>query len=244
MLISNLSTYSNRSLSFKSSKNKNSAAKSSATDAFVKAKSTPSHTKAYYVAQVLPKVRVEQRQLDEIFSDDAFAKKVLDRDWYNQWKIAMSQKAPLPTTGFCYPAAEFFYYFVDHNTQPMLLKSDDIITDPKTGKSRGETHYFLMKEDTLKTADANFAEYKVGNNIIYDPTRSQFGKDIPEYNGAKKTGFLTEFPSKKACQIAEKLGIISKDLAKTMPKIFRDKKYLNLSFEDKLALLKSVVKKH
>lgn len=59
---------------------------------------------------------------------------------------------------------------------------------------------------------------------------------------AKKFGFLTEFPSKKACKIAEKLGIISKDLAQKIPKIFRDKKYLNVSFEEKLALLKKEVK--
>ena len=184
--------------------------------------------KSFQVAQILPKMKsVNQQQLDEIFADEKFAKKVLDNDWYCEWQKAMKLKKPLPTTGFCYPAAEFFYHFVDCDTQPMTIRYTEKVINNKTGKKRNQTHYFLLKE----------------NGIIYDPTKSQYGKETPKYKNATKFGFLTEFPSKKACAIAVKLKVITEDIAKKIPEIFRGKRFLNLAFEKKLKLLDNLFKK-
>ena len=98
----NINSYNNI-VSFGSSKRKSEVAnKSSAetvSDVFVKNKSPQSQNKAYRIAEVLPKVKVTQNELDAIFSEGSFAKEVLDRDWFNQWKIAMIQKTILPSTG-------------------------------------------------------------------------------------------------------------------------------------------------
>lgn len=181
--------------------------------------------KSSQVAQILPKMVISQEKLNEIFSDENLAKQVLDKDWFFEWKKAMQKNPSLCSTGFCYPAVEFMYHFVDCDVQPMIIKYGEKITDPSGKKSRKQTHYFLKKN----------------NGFIYDPTVAQFEGEIPEYERGVKFGFLTEFPSQKACSIALKLGLISEDFAKKIPIIFRDKKYKNLLFEEKIELVKNLL---
>ena len=52
----------------------------------------------------------------------------------------------------------------------------------------------------------------------------------------QKNLFFTEFPSRKACNIAVQLGVISKDLANKISR--RGKEYRSLSFKYKLRLLR------
>jgi len=193
--------------------------------------------KAHEVAKILPKaVDIRQEQLDKIFSDEKFAKQVLDRDWFEEWK-----KSGIPTTGFCYPAAEFWYFFVDSTAKPKRIDYKNAkVIDPKTGKERNETHWFLLKEPDGRQVDSRKAEYKWNGKIIYDPSRSQFKGESPGYENAINTGFMTEFPSHKACAIACRLGIISEEQAKSIPQIFRGAKNKDLTFEKKLGKLKNL----
>lgn len=100
-----------------------------------------------------------------------------------------------PTLGYCYAVTEFIHYFVDSNTQPFCLSFDD-----------GSTHWFLKKAN--------------GNKI--DFTRDQFTQKPLEYNKAKPKGFLTDFPSKRACEIAVRFGIISREAANAIPLFQRE----------------------
>lgn len=181
--------------------------------------------KSHQVANILPKCSVTQEQLNEIFSDEKLAQKILDKDWLYAWRDAIKKDKSLCSTGYCYPATEFYYYFVNCNTQPMIIKCNDNIINPDTGRTRKQTHYFLKGSD----------------GRIYDPTKAQYGEEVIEYKKAMKFGFLTEFPSKRACAIAVKLGVISEDFAQEMPEIFRGKKYQKISFDEKLTLLKKAL---
>lgn len=194
--------------------------------------------KTYEVAKILPKAEnITQNQLDKIFRDEKFAEKFLDDDWLEIWK-----KSGIPTTGFCYPATEFWYHFIDPESKPMRIDYPDIIIDPKTGKERHETHWFLVKEHDGRQVDSKKAEYEWNKKLIYDPSRTQFIDEQPGYENAIGSGLMTEFPSRKACGIASRLGIISEEQAKSISQLFRCAKYKNLTFEEKLGKLKSLFK--
>lgn len=192
------------------------------------------------IAKILPKAPwVTQANLDKILSRQDIANKLFekksDKDWYQRWKASN-----VPTTGNCYAAAEFWYFFVDPESKPMRINYKEQITNPETGKTRSETHYFLLKEIDEKPADPNKARYKWRDKIVIDPSRSQYTAigEEPDYSQGKGMGFLTEFPSRKACIIAEALGIITPDLYKKMTAIFRGQEHKNLSFTQKMNLLK------
>lgn len=222
--------------------NKNSFIKS--TNLSFSRKESCKINKAKQVAGVLPKAGwVTQNHLDEILSRNDVAERLFkkreDKDWHERWK-----KSDTPTTGNCYAAAEFWYFFVDPESKPMRIDYEEQIKNPVTGKTRSETHYFLLKENGQKPPDPQKAEYRWRDKIVIDPSRSQYTAlgEEPDYSQGKGMGFLTEFPSRKACIIAEELGIIPPDFYKKMTTIFRGQNYKSLSFEQKKQNLQRLVK--
>jgi len=97
-----------------------------------------------------------------------------------------------PTKGYCYAVTEFIHYFVNPNTRPYCISYDN-----------GTTHWFLKNTD----------------NEIIDFTSEQFKGQTPEYDKARPNGFLTDYPSKRACEIAVRLGIISREAANEISKV-------------------------
>lgn len=205
--------------------------------------------KACQVAQILPKGRgLTQADLDKVYAREDVARIVQDKDWYQAWHDTVYPKQPgqkpgPASTGYCYPGAEFWYFFVDPDTKLHRISYDSTITNPQTGEARKRTHYFLTKETAPPhPPDPDKCEYKDNGRFLYDVTRSQY-KKVPPYNQGVGAGFLTEFPSKKACTIAVALGLISPELADAIPRIFRSRETRHLPFEAKLALLKTAVEK-
>lgn len=98
----------------------------------------------------------------------------------------------IPTVGYCYIVTEFAHYFVDPDTKAFHIKYDD-----------NTTHWFLEKPNGKKI----------------DFTLTQFKGEDPEYERAVAGGFLTNFPSKRACEIAIRLGMISREAAEQIPKL-------------------------
>lgn len=198
----------------------------------------PAHklNKQREVARMLPKAPwVTQAHLDTLFSQEAFSRRVQDPDWFKYW-----QETGIPNTGFCYAAAEFWYFFVQPESNPMKIVFDKKIQDPKTGVSRNKTHWFLIKDNDGSVENPAKATYRWRDKVIYDPSRHQY-KEEPDYSKGVGNGFMTEFPSRKACEIAVELGIISKEFAEKIPKIFRDKDNKKLNFDQKLAILKKEI---
>lgn len=209
-------------------------------DKFINVKQTDiTAKKAFKVASILPKAVVTQAQINKIFSDKEFVKEMLkDSGWFIRWQKAIKKDKNLCTTGLCYPTSDFWYHFVDPNTRPMMIKYEKKLKNPKNGKMENVLHFFLKKDGYFKKVDAAKAEYIYNGSFIYDPTRTQYGKGIPAYRKAIGRDFLTVFPSKRACKIAVKLGIINNEFAQGIAKIFKQGN--NLSFEERLELLKKL----
>lgn len=124
----------------------------------------------------------------------------------------------IPTTGFCYTVTEFAHYFVNSNTKEYVIKYND-----------GTTHWFLEKPDGKKI----------------DFSLSQFRGEDPEYHRARRGAFMTNFPSKRACEIAVRLGIISRETANQIPKIAAKLKKTTDKEEEKVIIreLKGILNK-
>lgn len=106
----------------------------------------------------------------------------------------------IPTTGYCYTVTEFAHYFVDSNTKACVISYDD-----------DTTHWFLVKPN--------------GDKI--DFSLPQFKGEDPMYEKAKCSGFCTDFPSKRACEIAVRLGIITRETATKIPQFVQQLRSAN-----------------
>jgi hypothetical protein len=87
-------------------------------------------------------------------------------------RLVKYRKNTNPKAGHCYIASEALWH---------LLGGPASTFRPSVIKVGGDTHWFLMND--------------IG--IILDPTVDQFN-EIPAYNKARRCGFLTNQPSKRA----------------------------------------------
>ena len=82
--------------------------------------------------------------------------------------------------GNCYVTCEALYH---------LLGGKGAGWKPMSLRIANDTHWFLKHD----------------NGTILDPTKSQFGNLVPDYDKARGRGFLTKQPSKRAAALMEKL---------------------------------------
>jgi hypothetical protein len=88
------------------------------------------------------------------------------------------------TAGHCYVATEALFN--------ILSPKQQLEFKPHYIKVKGDTHWFLMNK-------------KKGNvTTILDPTFDQF-KTLPNYDKAKRAGFLTKTPSKRTIILLERI---------------------------------------
>jgi hypothetical protein len=83
--------------------------------------------------------------------------------------------------GNCYVTCETLYHLLGGyagSWRPMQMRWE------------GDSHWFL--------------EHKYNGAIILDPTASQF-KTCPDYSRARAKGFLTKYPSKRACDLMARM---------------------------------------
>ena len=100
---------------------------------------------------------------------------------------------PGSLAGHCYAASEAMAWIYP-NLKPIYLKHE---TWPE-GLATGETHWFLT------CPDSHEGGWYVGQ--VVDVTAEQFDLPIP-YAKAKRCGFLTKEPSKRAMELLRKAGI-------------------------------------
>ena len=101
-----------------------------------------------------------------------------------KWKKIVSKEDNHPTSGHCYAASEALYH---------LLGGKEAGFKPQIGKTdENTTHWWLIDSD----------------NKILDPTSEQFfyKNQIPPYNNARGSGFLTKNPSKRAQIIIDRVN--------------------------------------
>lgn len=85
------------------------------------------------------------------------------------------QKQSHPLEGHCYVAAEALYHLVGPAWKPCCASYQD-----EGGRA---THWWLEHRETGKRLD---------------PTREQYGEELPPYHLGKGSGFLTRKPSRRA----------------------------------------------
>jgi len=84
--------------------------------------------------------------------------------------------------GNCYVATEALWHILGGKRSDWWIMRMRTATD---------THWFLR--------------HRCSSRLILDPSRRQFGRRLPDYSKAKRTGFLTRRPSKRARALMRQL---------------------------------------